>query len=119
MKQKPEVVKKGWGHEIVIHNSKSYCGKILVFKKGTEGSAHFHLKKRETWYLVSGKVLITLHIKETGGTNSFYFLPGETITIERGVVHKVTAMEDSEIFEVSTRHKDSDTYRVAKGDSQK
>ena len=119
MIQKPEIVSKGWGAEVVIHNSKDYCGKLLIFKIGSEGSTHFHINKKESWYLVSGEILVELTNKETADVEKFYMEKGDTITIERGQVHKVIAFEDSTIFEVSTFHEDSDTYRVGKGDSQK
>ena len=119
MIQKPEIVSKGWGAEVVIHNSKDYCGKLLKFKKGSEGSTHFHINKKESWYLVSGNLLVELINKKNAEKVIYHFYAGETITIERGQVHKVIALEDSTIFEVSTFHEDSDTYRVEKGDSQK
>ena len=44
---------------------------------------------------------------------------GTCITIERGQPHQLVVLEDnSEIFEVSTQHFDSDSYRIRKGDSQ-
>ena len=44
---------------------------------------------------------------------------GDVVYIERGKPHQLTALEDnSSIFEVSTEHFDSDSYRVWKGDSQ-
>ena len=43
---------------------------------------------------------------------------GDTITNEVGEPHQIICLEEGDIFEVSTQHFDSDSYRVAKGDSQ-
>jgi mannose-6-phosphate isomerase-like protein (cupin superfamily) len=112
-------VEKGWGHEVIIVNNDLYCGKILHFNKGAKFSMHFHLKKKETWYVASGSFLFRWIntrnadvIEETLGV-------GDTITNEVGEPHQIIALEEGDIFEVSTQHFDSDSYRVGKGDSQK
>lgn len=111
-------VEKGWGHEVIIVNNELYCGKILHFNKGAKFSMHFHLKKKETWYVVSGVFLFRWIntrnadvIEETLGV-------GDTITNEVGEPHQIICVEQGDIFEVSTQHFDSDSYRVGKGDSQ-
>ena len=51
----PKKVEKAWGYELWIHNDSDYCGKLLVFtKQGNKFSMHYHLKKKETWYVQSG-----------------------------------------------------------------
>ena len=51
----PKRVEKNWGYELWIHNDEEYCGKSLVFpKEGSHFSMHYHLKKKETWYIQSG-----------------------------------------------------------------
>ena len=42
--------------------------------------------------------------------------PGENFHVYRGLRHRMVAIEDSELFEFSTEHFDSDSYRVEKGD---
>ena len=42
--------------------------------------------------------------------------PGENFHVYRGLRHRMIAIEDSELFEFSTEHFDSDSYRVEKGD---
>lgn len=53
---------------------------------------------------------------EKGITHSEYLKVGDVITNERGEPHQMEALEDSEIFEVSTKHYDNDSYRIYKGD---
>ena len=50
-------VKKKWGKEIWIVN-REYCGKKLVLNKGFRCSMHFHKNKDETFYILTGKVLM-------------------------------------------------------------
>lgn len=119
MVNKPEVIEKGWGKEIVIHNSSLYCGKLLCFNKGGKASNHFHLKKQETWYISKGSLKLKMINTETAEPRECILRPGDTITIEPGQPHQVEALEESIIFEISTQSFDTDNYRIEKGDSQK
>ena len=43
---------------------------------------------------------------------------GDVVRQRPGQPHQLIALTDGLIFEVSTHHEDSDSYRVMKGDSQ-
>ena len=43
----------------------------------------------------------------------------DTVHLRPCIPHKLIALEDSKVFEVSTRHYEYDSYRIQKGDSQK
>jgi hypothetical protein len=62
-----EIVPKGWGKEIIFVNNSEYCGKILCFYKGKKFSMHYHIQKKETWYVAKGSFL--LHWIETQNGN--------------------------------------------------
>ena len=111
-----EIVEKGWGKEIIFVNNDEYCGKILCFNKGKKFSMHYHLKKKETWYINKGKFILNWIDAKKGITYSEYLNVGDVITNERGEPHQMEALEDSECFEVSTKHDDNDSYRIYKGD---
>ncbi len=111
----PEIVKKGWGQEIIFVNNDEYCGKILCFDKGKKFSMHYHVRKKETWYVAKGKFLLHWIEPESGLFHTEYLNVGDIVTNERGEAHQVEALEPSEIFEVSTKHYDSDSYRIWKG----
>jgi quercetin dioxygenase-like cupin family protein len=111
-----EIVPKGWGKEIIFVNNPEYCGKILCFNKGKKFSMHYHIQKKETWYVAKGKFLLHWIETENGVPHSEYLNVGDVITNERGEPHQVVALEDSELFEVSTRHYDEDSFRMWKGD---
>jgi len=112
-------VEKGWGHEVIIVNNDLYCGKILHFKKGAKFSMHFHMKKMETWYVQSGLFTFRWIYTENADVIEETLKPGDTITNFVGEPHQIICLEEGDIFEVSTTHFDSDSYRVGKGDSQK
>ena len=97
-------VKKEWGKEIWITN-REYCGKKLILNKGFRCSMHFHKNKDETFYILTGKVLIEI------GMEKNILLPSNSILIKPGQKHRFTGLEDSEIIEFSTHHEDSDSYR--------
>ena len=118
-KRKAEIHKKGWGQEIWISNNDEYCGKILEFGAGKTFSMHYHLLKREDFYVLEGRLKLEYFDLSNADRKSMELLPGDAIEIKRGVPHKITALEKSRIIEISTTHHESDSYRVEKGDSQK
>ena len=121
---KPKVVEgchvpKGWGSELIIENNEVYCGKLLIFKGGHKFSMHYHMIKDETWYVKEGEFLYRWIDTETAEMNETELKVGDVVRQRPGQPHQLEAITDGVIFEVSTQHKDSDSYRVMKGDSQK
>lgn len=114
-KESVEIVEKGWGKEIIFANNEEYCGKLLCFESGKKFSMHYHLKKKESWYITKGRFMLHWIDTENGKTHSEYLNVGDVVTNERGAPHQMEALEDSIIFEVSTQHFDNDSYRIYKG----
>lgn len=115
-----KLVPKAWGHELWIHNTPAYCGKLLVFKRDCKFSMHYHLLKEETWYITKGEFeynwIDTTNAKRT----TQYIKEGDIIHLIQGQPHQLKALtEGATVFEVSTEHFDEDSYRVEPGDSQK
>jgi quercetin dioxygenase-like cupin family protein len=110
-----EIVPKGWGKEIIFVNNDEYCGKLLCFDKGKKFSMHYHLKKKETWYVSKGTFILIWVDTTEGITYTEYLKVGDVITNERGEPHQLIAIEDAEVFEVSTKHYDDDSFRMWKG----
>lgn len=109
-----EIHDKQWGYEIWIENLPEYCGKALHFKKYLATSLHFHVKKKETMYLVDGSIEIKLIDPETALPYSVMLVPGDSILIPPGQSHQILAHEDSVLHEFSTHHEDSDSYRITR-----
>ena len=110
-------VDKGWGYEKWIVNKEEYCGKLLFFNKGKRCSWHFHKLKDEVFYLQSGKMLVKYSDQnDIGKAEELILESGQNFHVYRGLRHQMLALEDSELFEFSTQHFDSDSYRIEKGD---
>tara|TARA_R110000787_G_scaffold14880_2_gene45771 strand:- start:984 stop:1343 length:360 start_codon:yes stop_codon:yes gene_type:complete len=110
-------VPKGWGFEKWIVNCEEYCGKLLYFVKGKKCSWHYHELKDEVFYIQSGKIMIKCSFSDDLDKATEQILgPGENFHVERGLRHQMIALEDTELFEFSTQHFDSDSYRISKGD---
>jgi mannose-6-phosphate isomerase-like protein (cupin superfamily) len=108
---------KGWGREVWIANNAKYCGKILEIRKGKRCSLHFHKLKSESFYLRRGRLRIRLKESIDAETiREFDLHEGECVDIPPGLVHQMQAIEDSELYEFSTEHFESDSYRIVKGD---
>ena len=117
LENKIHFVPKGWGFEKWIVNCEEYCGKLLYFVKGKRCSWHYHKLKDEVFYIQSGRILLKYSDDDDlGKANSVILEPGDRFHVYRGLRHQMIAMLDTELFEFSTQHFDSDSYRVIKGD---
>lgn len=112
-------IPKGWGHEIIIINDPLYCGKILVFHQGAKFSMHYHRIKDETWYVNKGEFIYRWIDLDNGELHEQMLKEGDVVRQYPYQPHQLEALTAGEIFEVSTEHFNSDSYRLWKGDSQK
>jgi quercetin dioxygenase-like cupin family protein len=110
-------IPKGWGHEVIFENNELYCGKLLVFKKGCKFSMHYHMIKDETWYVQEGEFIYRWIDTEKGQVITETLVKGDTVRQLPGQPHQLEALTDGTIFEVSTEHFDSDSYRLWLGDT--
>ncbi len=99
---KPGVVRvdKPWGYELLWAKTDRYVGKIIHVNAGHALSLQYHRVKTETVYVASGKVVY--EVKDGDRLVRLDLGPGERLHIPAGTVHRVTAIEDADIFEVST-----------------
>ena len=110
-------VPKGWGGEIWIVNNDLYCGKILHFNAGKMLSWHYHKIKTETFYVQKGRIkLIYGWDEDIDKENEIILGPDSSFDIPVGLIHRVIALEESYVYEFSTKHMDEDSYRILKGD---
>ena len=123
MKSLPiKFVPKGWGFEKWIVNNSEYCGKLLYFVKGKRCSWHYHKLKDEVFYVQSGKIKVfysegdEIYSEGILKAESVILRPGDNFHVYRGLRHQMITLEDTELFEFSTQHFDSDSYRIEKGD---
>jgi mannose-6-phosphate isomerase len=98
----PEKVDKPWGHEVIWAVSESYAGKILFVKAGESMSLQFHNVKDEAWYVLEGRAKLELGAAGERMLNNEVIGPGAAFRFPPGTVHRLTAVEDTTIVEVST-----------------
>jgi mannose-6-phosphate isomerase len=99
-------VEKPWGYELIWAHADAYVGKVLFVRAGQALSLQFHREKDESWYVQSGRAKLelgdagetVLHTEVIGAGACFHYRPG--------TVHRVTALDDTTILEVSTPHLD-------------
>lgn len=114
---KQVIVKKGWGFEKWIVNNDRFCGKLLYFVSGKSCSWHFHLIKDEVFYIQSGELLVTYSWGDDLTTAKTVVLkPGDSFEVPKGLRHRMTALKETEMFEFSTFHDESDSIRLVRGD---
>ena len=97
-------VPKIWGEERWIIND-NYCGKLLKLKEMHQCSIHYHQIKNETFFILSGTVIIEIN------DQVFFLIAGCAIDVKAGEKHRFTGLENSEIIEFSSHHEESDSYR--------
>ena len=94
-------VEKPWGYELIYAETDKYAGKIIFVRKGEQLSLQYHKVKDETMYLYSG--LARLEILDSNGKSRIVELsPGDSQHIEPGCQHRLIALEDIQVLEVST-----------------
>ena len=113
------IVAKGWGHEQIWVSNDLYCGKILHFDEGKSFSMHFHAKKHETWYVMSGEFEVQWIDTNDAKWHAQSLFPGDVWENEQLFPHKLICFKAGSIMEVSTKDTIEDNYRVMPGDSQK
>lgn len=106
-----KVVEKVWGKEEWIVNNDLYCFKKLYLNKDFRCSMHYHKIKDETFIIHSGKVLMESKKPECIEAKQI-MLPGDQIRISPEENHRFTGLEDSVIYEISTQHFETDSYRL-------
>jgi mannose-6-phosphate isomerase len=98
----PRRVDKPWGHELIWALTEEYAGKLLSVNAGHELSLQFHRAKDESWYMLEGRAELELAAAGEKTTSTEVVTPGAAFRITPGTVHRIRALEDTVILEVST-----------------
>jgi len=95
------LVNKPWGHEFIWAQTPHYVGKILHVKIGEALSLQYHRVKDETIMVLSGRLRFEF-FTEGHPPNARELGPRESFHIAPGLRHRMTAVEDTDVLEVST-----------------
>ena len=102
----PRRVDKPWGYELIWAETDAYVGKLLFVRGGESLSLQFHRAKDESWLVQSGRAKLELGFVGDAILNEEVIGPGAAFRFTPGTVHRVTALEDTMIIEVSTAQLD-------------
>jgi mannose-6-phosphate isomerase-like protein (cupin superfamily) len=102
----PRRVDKPWGYELIWADTDAYVGKVLFVKAGEALSLQFHNEKDESWLVQSGRAKLELGSAGDAVLREEVIGAGAAFRFRPGTVHRVTALEDTTIVEVSTPHLD-------------
>jgi mannose-6-phosphate isomerase-like protein (cupin superfamily) len=106
-----ERVDKPWGWELIWALTDRYCGKLLFVRAGEALSLQYHERKDESWLVREGRAALELGAVD-GALEECEIGPGDAFHFPPGTVHRVRALEDTLIVEVSTPDLD-DVVRLA------
>jgi mannose-6-phosphate isomerase len=106
-----KTVPKPWGEEWWLAHTDRYAGKILWVKKGQRLSMQYHERKHETQFVDDG--VVRMEICRPGETEfkELILKKGDIVELPPFTKHRITAIEDAKIFEISTPELD-DVVRI-------
>ena len=102
----PRKVEKPWGYELIWAEAEEYVGKVLFVKAGESLSLQFHRVKDESWLVRDGRAKLELGSAGDAVLKEEVIGAGASFRFRPGTVHRVTALEDTTILEVSTNQLD-------------
>ena len=94
-------VSKPWGHEVRWAVTDRYLGKLIHINKGEQLSLQYHVQKDESIYIASGELNLVLENAD-GVIENHRLLPGMSARVRPGRRHRFEAIEDTDLFEVSS-----------------
>ncbi|HUG63834.1 MAG TPA: cupin domain-containing protein, partial [Gaiellaceae bacterium] len=96
----PRRVEKPWGWELVWAEAEEYVGKLLFVRAGESLSLQYHEHKDESWLVQEGSA--RLELGPVGGElETFEIAKGDAFRFRPHTVHRVTAVADTLVLEVS------------------
>lgn len=93
-------VDKPWGYELIWAHTERYVGKLLHIAEGQKLSRQYHRTKDETFFVQAGSM--RLEIGEGEGLRALELGPGQAFHCPPGTVHRMVALTDVDVIEVST-----------------
>ena len=97
----PRKTEKPWGFELLFAHTPKYVGKVIFVRKGHRLSLQYHKEKDESMYIYEGEALIEIEEGE-GRLVQSIAQPGYCVRIPPFTKHRLEAIEDTTLFEVST-----------------
>jgi mannose-6-phosphate isomerase len=103
-------VEKPWGYEVRWAVTERYAGKLIHVNRGHRLSLQYHVQKDESIHVISGTMDLVLE-SDTGEVETHRLTAGMSAHIRPGRKHRFIAIEDTDVFEVSSPEID-DVVRI-------
>jgi mannose-6-phosphate isomerase-like protein (cupin superfamily) len=97
----PRRVEKPWGWELVWAETDKYAGKLLFVRAGEALSLQLHELKEESWLVREGRARLELGTAEDE-LEEREVVAGDAYHLLPRTIHRLTAVEDTLVIEVST-----------------
>ena len=97
----PRKTDKPWGYELLFALTPKYAGKKIFVKKNHRLSLQYHSQKDESMYIERGKILMEIEGPQ-GNKDNIILEPGQCIHLLPLTKHRLKALEETVLFEVST-----------------
>jgi mannose-6-phosphate isomerase len=98
-----EYAEKPWGHERLWALNRHYAGKILFIRAGESLSLQYHETKDETIRIAAGRMRFRAG-PSAEALETVVLEPGMSYAVPPRLVHRMEALEDCTVIEVSTPH---------------
>jgi len=105
-----KIINKPWGKEEWLELNEFYCYKRIYLNAGYKTSLQYHEYKKESNYIIAGEAEVWLE-NENGEIETFLMGPGSLFNVDPPRKHRVVAITDVILQEVSTPHVD-DVFRI-------
>ncbi len=93
-------VEKPWGYELIWAETARYVGKVLHIRAGERLSRQYHRVKDETLLVQTGEM--DLEVGPPADARTVRMRPGDTFHVVPGTIHRMIAVGDVDVVEVST-----------------
>jgi mannose-6-phosphate isomerase len=103
-------VEKPWGYEVRWAVTERYAGKLIHVNRGHRLSLQYHVQKDESIHVISGVMDLLLE-SDSGEVKTHRLTAGMSAHIRPGRKHRFIAVEDTNVFEVSSPEID-DVVRI-------
>lgn len=97
-----EVISKPWGKEFIWAKTPLYVGKLLFVRAGEKLSLQYHRVKDETIMVSSGRIQFVRQDPGEPTPAVSIMVQGDCTHIPPNTIHRMEALEDTWITEVST-----------------
>lgn len=94
-------VDKPWGYELRWAITDRYLGKLIHINAGHQLSLQYHVEKDEAIFIESGAMDLLLE-DDAGEMVTYRLTPGMSARVRPGRRHRFVAVEDTDLFEVSS-----------------